>query len=198
MRPTFRFPYAHAASRLGAGQKKQNPQLWALKPSAACSLPAWLLMGIRKSSSSFSPPQLNGKADPNPRVECGICGFVFNGGTTRQKHHLRREKGKGVSICTEISSKDPALLAELQREQQQEMDNQQLQQARKRASSSASSSIPTKQQRLDGHLVRADKQKLYASIATFFYAEGIPFAKVRGAAQCSEAALNTQLVHAGR
>ena len=143
-------------------------------------------------------PQLNGKADPNPRVECGICGFVFNGGTTRQKHHLRREKGKGVSICTEISSKDPALLAELQREQQQEMDNQQLQQARKRASSSASSSIPTKQQRLDGHLVRADKQKLYASIATFFYAEGIPFAKVRGAAQCSEAALNTQLVHAGR
>ena len=78
------------------------------------------------------------------------------------------------------------------------MAEQQLQQERKRASSAASSSKPAKQQRLDGHLVRVDKQKLEASIATFFFAEGIPFAKVGGAAQCSEAALNTQLIHAGR
>ena len=103
-------------------------------------------------------PQPNGKTDPNPRVECGFCSYVFCGGTTRQKNHLRRKKGEGVSICTEISEKDPALLAELQREEQQEKDNQQLQQARKRARSSASSSNPTKQQRLDGQLVRLDKQ----------------------------------------
>ena len=88
-------------------------------------------------------------------------------------------------------------MAELQREEQHEEEQQQLQQARKRASSAVSSSNPIKQQRLDGHLVRLDKQKMDARVATFFYAEGIPFAKVGGAPQCSEAALNTQLVHAG-
>ena len=145
----------------------------------------------------YAKPQPNGKPDPNPRVECGFCSFVFNGGTTRQRHHLRREKNKCVSICTEISAKDSALLAELQREEQQEKDEQQLQQARKRARSAVSSSNPTKQQRLDGHLVRLDKQKMDASVATFFYAEGIPFVKVGCAAQCSEAAFNAQLAHAG-
>ena len=163
--------------------------------SAACSMAAHGYKGRFKLI--YAMPMPNGKADPNPRVECGLCSSVFDGGTSRQKHHLRRRKGQGVSICTEISTKDPALLAELQREEQHEEDQQQLQQAQKRASSAVSSSNPTKQQRLDGHLVRLDKQRMEARVATFFYAEGIPFAKVGGATQCSEAALNIRLVHAG-
>ena len=27
-------------------------------------------------------PLVNGKADPNPRVECLLCGIVFSGGVT--------------------------------------------------------------------------------------------------------------------
>ena len=98
-------------------------------------------------------PLVNGKADPNPRVECLLCGIVFSGGVTRQRNHLLAQKGRDVRICTEIASLEPALLAELQHEQQQKQE-QQLQQIKKRAASASSSSTPAKQQKLDGMLSR--------------------------------------------
>ena len=129
-------------------------------------------------------PLLNGKADPNPRVECGLCGLVFSGGTTRQRNHLLAQKGRDVRICKEIASQEPDLLAELQHEQQQQQEQQQLQQIRKRAASVASSSNPAKQQKLDGMLSRGCKANVELATAAFFYSEGIPFVKVGGVAQC--------------
>ena len=130
-------------------------------------------------------PLVNGKADPNPRVECGLCGIVFSGGTTRQRNHLLAQKGRDVRICKEIASQEPDLLAELQHEQQQQQqEQQQLQQTKKRAASVASSSNPAKQQKLDGMLSRGCKANVELAIAAFFYSEDIPFVKVGGVAQC--------------
>ena len=56
-------------------------------------------------------PRLNGRFDPNPRVECGFCGFQFNGGPSRQKSHLLGQKGGGVQICTKFESMDPDMFA---------------------------------------------------------------------------------------
>ena len=142
-------------------------------------------------------PQLNGRADPNPRVTCGFCGFEFNGGPTRQRSHLLGQKGQGVQICAKIESQDPDLFAELQQEEQQKQQEQQSQQARKRAASAASSSSSAKQQKLGGMLSKGCKAEVDAKLALLFYAEGIPFVKVGGAEQCFEAVPDTQLLHAG-
>ena len=127
-------------------------------------------------------PRLNGKFDSNPRVECRFCGFQFNGGPTRQKSHLLGQKGVGVKICTSFESMDPDMFAELQLEAQQNQQEQQSQQARKRAASAASSSSSAKQQKLDGMFSKGCKAEVDAKVALLFYAEGIPFEKVGGAA----------------
>ena len=130
-------------------------------------------------------PLVNGKADPNPRVECLLCGIVFSGGVTRQRNHLLAQKGRDVRICTMIASLEPDLLAELQQEQQQKQEQQQLQPIKKRAASAASSSSnPAKQQKLDGMLSRGCKANAELAMAAFFFSEGIPFVKVGGVAQC--------------
>ena len=129
-------------------------------------------------------PRLNGRFDPNPRVECGFCGFQFNGGPSRQKSHLLGQKGGGVQICTKFESMDPDMFAELQLEAQQKQQEQQSQQARKRATSAASSSGSAKQQKLDAMLNKGCKAEVDAKVALLFYTEGIPFEKVGGAAHC--------------
>ena len=126
-------------------------------------------------------PRFNGKFDPNPRVECGFCGFQFYGGPTRQKSHLLGQKVLGVQICTTFESMDPDMFAELQLEAQQKQQEQQSQQARKRATSAASSSSSAKQQKLEG-MSKGCKAEVDAKVALLFYAEGIPFEKVGGAA----------------
>ena len=161
---------------------QSNPVVKHCSAAAACrSMAGYGFKGKFKLISAT--PLVNGKADPNPRVECGLCGLVFSGGMTRQRNHLLAQKGRDVRICTEIASQEPDLLAELQHEQQQKQEQQQLQQTKKRAASAASSSNPAKQQKLDGILSRGCKANVELAIAAFFYSEGIPFVKVGGVAQ---------------
>lgn len=132
-------------------------------------------------------PTVSGRRDPNPRVQCGLCGIEFSGGTTRQRQHLLRNRGRGVMICTAIESKAPALLAKLQHEQAEEQRRKQLQSDRRRAAASASSSCsqPAKQQKLSDGFAKMNQSLVDAKVAAFFYAEGIPFGKVDGAAEYS-------------
>ena len=148
-------------------------------PVRSCSMAGFGYKDLFKLVSAR--PRLNGKFDPNPRVECGFCGFQFYGGPTRQKSHLLGQKGGGVQICTRFESMDPDMFAELQLEAQKQQE-QQSQQARKRATSAASSSSSAKQQKLDGMLSKGCKAEVDAKVALLFYAEGIPFEKVGGAA----------------
>ena len=144
-------------------------------PVRSCSMAGFGYKDLFKLVSAR--PRLNGKFDPNPRVECGFCGFQFYGGPTRQKSHLLGQKGGGVQICTRFESMDPDMFAELQLEAQKQQE-QQSQQARKRATSAASSSSSAKQQKLDGMLSKGCKAEVDAKVALLFYAEGIPFEKV--------------------
>ena len=100
-----------------------------------------------------NPPQISGRTGTNYKIQCSLCGFQFYGGTTRQKLHLRRIKGQGVQICSEIEAKEPELVAELEREVQQEQRQKELQQKRAASNSSASTSKPSKQQKLESGLI---------------------------------------------
>ena len=123
-------------------------------------------------------PQVTGKTGTNPHVQCSICGFQFYGGTARQKAHLRRITGNGVRPCSEVEEKALELVAELEHEMHQEQRQKELQQKRAASSSSASASKPSKQQKLESGFARQSKALVDAEVAAFFYAEGIPFAKV--------------------
>ena len=129
-----------------------------------------------------NPPQINGRPGPNPHVECGLCGLRFHGGASRQKAHLHRIKGRSITICSEIATKDPELAAELEREEKQEQTQRELE--RKRAATSASNSSaaskPLSQQKLDSGFAKQSKAEVDAAVAAFFYAEGIIFVKVGG------------------
>ena len=163
-------------------------------------------------------PQINGRPGPNPHVECGLCGFRFHGGASRQKSHLRGIKGRGITTCAEIAQKDPELAAELEHEEKQEQAQKELE--RKRAASSASNSSvskPLKQQKLESGFAKQSKAEVDAAVAAFFYAEGIPFVKVgrrcfvkvgrwrkvhydggsQGAVQRTPVVMDIQLLHAG-
>ena len=57
-----------------------------VKHISACSLRSMAAHGCKgKFKLIHAKPLPNGKADPNPRVECGFCSFVFNGGTSCQR-----------------------------------------------------------------------------------------------------------------
>ena len=129
---------------------------------------------------------------------------------------MRRIKGKGVQTCSEIEEKAPELAAELELEVQQEQRQKEQEQKRAASNSSASNSKPSKQQKLESSFANQSKARVDAAVAAFFYAEGIPFAKVgrrcitvvggrvgcaggsEGAVQCVPFVKDIQLSHAGQ
>ena len=103
---------------------QSNPVVKHCSAAAACRGMAGY--GFKDRFKLIQATPQNGKADPNPRVECLLCGIVFSGGVTGQRNHLLAQKGRDVRICTEIASLEPDLLAELQHEQQQKQEQQQM------------------------------------------------------------------------
>ena len=154
--------------------------LWSNTLLAYCSLPAaWQRMGTSANSSFLITHHRSLARQARIHIfSVAYVAFNFMVAQQGQKAHLRRITGNGIRPCSEVEEKAPELVAELEREMQQEQRQKELQQKRAASSSSASASKPSKQQKLESGFARQSKALVDAEVAAFFYAEGIPFAKV--------------------
>lgn len=130
------------------------------------------------------PLKPDGTKRGDPEIECLQCGHVFRGGASRIRSHLLGTKD-GVSACDAVSEEDKQKLGKIA----QEKSEQQLSKKRKtdldnltRSNSDPSAASTSNSSRFNpitSAFQKVDKASADASVARFFYANGLPFNAAR-------------------